>query len=82
LNFSLSAADIENTDPLLDGETFDIYVEFLNGTNTPLDTARCTSSSVTVDQTEPSITNITSSSNDDEYAIDDIINIQYCKLKL
>ncbi|MCF7905103.1 MAG: hypothetical protein K9M49_08115, partial [Candidatus Marinimicrobia bacterium] len=76
LDFSLSAADIENTDPLSDGESFNIYVEFLDGSAAPLDTITCTTSPVTVDQTAPTILSISSSSNNGEYAIDEIINVQ------
>lgn len=76
LDFSLSAADIENTDPLSDNETFDIYVEFLDGSAVPVDTVRCTSSSITVDQTTPVINSVTSSSDDGDYAIDATINVQ------
>ncbi len=75
LSFSLTATDIETTDPLSDDETFHIYVEFRNGSNVPVDTVTCTSTAIVVDQTAPTVLSLTSDAPAGDYSIGESINI-------
>ncbi len=75
LSFSLTATDIETTDPLSDTETFHIYVEFRNGSNVPVDTVTCTSTAIVVDQTAPSVVSLTSDAAAGDYSIGESVDI-------
>jgi len=57
VNFSLTAANIENAGSLTDLETFHVYAVFTLG-GVPADTIALTSTAYTVDQTAPSPSNI------------------------
>jgi len=75
LSFSLTATDIETIDPLSDAETFQVYVEFRNGSNVPVDTVTCTSTAIVVDQTAPTILSLTSDAAAGDYSIGESINV-------
>ncbi|MBC8376186.1 MAG: T9SS type A sorting domain-containing protein [FCB group bacterium] len=75
LSFSLTATDIETTDPLSDNETFQIYVEFRNGSNVPVDTVTCTSTAITVDQTAPTVLSLSSDAAAGDYSIGESVDI-------
>ena len=73
-SWNLTKVEIESTGSLSDGDTFEIYAEFRLGTDV-LETVALTTTSITVDQTSPSITEITSTNDNGAYPIGANINI-------